>query len=78
VFEHLTPGHDNDHFVILYYGCRASTRELAPNPAEVAEARWVPRSELPRYNVADGTRHVLGKIFPELRSPEAWVRARWC
>jgi 8-oxo-dGTP diphosphatase len=78
VFEHLTPGQDNDHFVILYYWCRASTRELAPNPAEVAEARWVPRGELPRYNVADGTRHVLGKVFPELRSPEAWVRARWC
>jgi 8-oxo-dGTP diphosphatase len=75
VFEHLTPGPDNDHFVILYYRCRPSTRELAPNPAEVAEARWVPRSELPSYPVADGTRHILGTLFPELRSARAWRKA---
>ena len=72
VFEHLTPGPDNDHFVILYYRCRPSTHELLPNPAEVAEARWVPRAEISRYPVADGTRHILGALFPELRSPEAW------
>jgi 8-oxo-dGTP diphosphatase len=72
VFEHLTPGKDNDHFVILYYRCRASTRELVPNPTEVAEARWIPRDELARYPVADGTRHVLGTLFPELRSASAW------
>lgn len=72
VFEHLTPGADNDHFVILYYRCRASTRALIPNPAEVAEARWIARADLPRYPVADGTRHILGTLFPELRSPTAW------
>ncbi len=75
VFEHLTPGEDNDHFVILYYRCRPSTRELVPNAAEVAEARWVPRAELPSYPVADGTRHVLGTVFPELRDPDVWRRA---
>jgi 8-oxo-dGTP diphosphatase len=72
VFEHLTPGPDNDHFVILYYRCRPTAHELVPNPAEVAEARWIPRAELPRYPVADGTRHILGTLFPELRSPDAW------
>lgn len=76
VFEHLTPGPDNDHFVILYYRCRAATHDLVPNPAEVAEARWVPRAELPRYPVADGTRHVLGALFPELSKAEAWYRSR--
>ncbi len=75
VFEHLTPGTDNDHFVILYYRCRPSTRDLVPNAAEVAEARWVPRADLPSYPVADGTRHVLGTVFPELRDPEVWRRA---
>ncbi len=75
VFEHLTPGPDNDHFVILYYRCRPATHELVPNPAEVAEARWVPRGELVRYTVADGTRHVLGKVFPELQRLEAWYRS---
>lgn len=76
VFEHLTPGPDNDHFVILYYRCHPSTRELVPNPAEVAEARWVPRAELAGYPVADGTRHVLGILFHELRDPEVWGRAK--
>jgi 8-oxo-dGTP diphosphatase len=74
VFEHLTPGLDNDHFVILYYRCRPTRHELAPNAAEVAEARWVPRGELGRYPVADGTRHVLGKLFPELLRAGAWPR----
>jgi 8-oxo-dGTP diphosphatase len=76
VFEHLTPGPDNDHFVILYYRCRPSSHDLSPNPAEVAEARWVPRGELSRYAVADGTRHVLGTLFPELRGAEAWHARR--
>jgi 8-oxo-dGTP diphosphatase len=76
VFEHLTPGADNDHFVILYYRCRATVQELVPNPAEVAEARWIPRAELTRYPVADGTRHVLGTLFPELRGPDAWRAQR--
>lgn len=67
VFEHLTPGPDNDHFVILYYRCRPSARELVPNPREVSEARWVARAELPAYDLSQGTRYVLGKLFPELR-----------
>ena len=71
VFEHLTPGPDNDHFVILYYRCKpaAHGQELAPNPAEVAEARWVPRAELASYPVPEGTRFILGTLFPELRVP---------
>lgn len=70
VFEHLTPGPDNDHFVILYYRCRPVAHALAPNPAEVAEARWVPRSTLGDYAMPEGTRYILGKLFPELRDPE--------
>src|SRR5512140_1693775 len=62
VFEHLTPGPENDHFVILYYRCRPVTRELAPNPAEVAEARWVPRGELPGVKLAEGARYIVGKL----------------
>ncbi len=66
VFEHLTPGPQNDHFVILYYRCRAMGHKLAPNPAEVAEARWVARHDLDGYAMAEGTRFILGRIFPEL------------
>jgi 8-oxo-dGTP diphosphatase len=67
VFEHLTPGPENDHFVILYYRCKPVTRELAPNPAEVAEARWVPRTELAEVPLAEGARYIVGRLFPEHR-----------
>lgn len=69
VFEHLTPGPDNDHFVILYYRCRPVTRAVTPNPAEVAEARWVPRAELGTLPMPDGTRYILGRLFPEHHAP---------
>jgi 8-oxo-dGTP diphosphatase len=66
IFEHLTPGPDNDHFVILYYRCRPLERVFLPNDAEVAEVRWVPRADIPLYSMPDGTRYILGKLFPEL------------
>lgn len=69
VYEHLAPGQDNDHHVILYYRCRPSRRDLCPNPAEVAEARWVSREELPGYAVPEGTRHILGILFPDVVLP---------
>ncbi|BDV44688.1 DNA mismatch repair protein MutT [Geotalea uraniireducens] len=70
VFEHLTPGLDNNHFVILYYRCRPLYCDIRHNPDEVHEARWVPRSELPGYDMPEGTRFILGKVFPELCSCE--------
>lgn len=63
VFERLAPGHENDHHVILYYRCRPSRRELCPNPAEVAEARWVAPDELAGFALPEGTRHILGLVF---------------
>lgn len=79
-YEHVTPGADNDHHVILYFRCRPSRAELTPNPSEVAEARWVPRGELAGYHMPEGTRHVLGRLFLELgdtgrsgpNGPEGW------
>ncbi len=64
VFEHLTPGEGNNHFIILYYRCRPLSCVIDHNPGEVAEARWVPRDELSDYTMPDGTRFILGKIFP--------------
>lgn len=66
VFEHLAPGDENDHHVILYYRCRPSRPDLCPNPAEVAEARWVSRDELASYPMPEGTRHILGSVFAGL------------
>ncbi len=70
VFEHLTPGPENDHFVILYYRCKPSRGDLCPNPDEVREARWVPRGDLAGYAMPEGTRYILGRIFPELHVPD--------
>ena len=64
VFEHITPGVSENHFVILYYRCRPLSCIINHNPGEVAEALWVPRDELPDYPMPDGTRFILGKIFP--------------
>lgn len=65
VFEHLTPGEDNCHFVILYYRCRPLYCDLRPNEHEVAEAVWVLPEELEQYILPAGARFILGKVFPE-------------
>jgi len=71
VFEHLTPGEENDHFIILYYRCRPLYCDISHNHVEVAEALWVARGELKNYPMPDGTRFILGRIFPELCTCEA-------
>lgn len=67
VFEHVTPGEDNYHFIILYYFCRPISCDISHNHAEVAEARWVAQEELAGYQMPDGTRFILGKVFPQRR-----------
>ena len=66
VFEHVTPGEDNYHFIILYYRCRPLYCDIDHNRAAVEEARWVPCNELANYRMPEGTRFVLGKVFPDL------------
>jgi 8-oxo-dGTP diphosphatase len=68
VFEHLSPGEENDHFIILYYRCRPLFCDISHNHAEVAEARWVEQGELADYHLPEGTKYILGKIFPEFCS----------
>ena len=70
VFEHVTPGEDNYHFVILYYRCRPLSCDIRHNRDEVAEARWVPHNELGDYKMPDGTRFILSKLFPRRRRRE--------
>ena len=65
VFEHVTPGEENCHYIILFYRCRPVHYDLVHNPDEVAEVTWVPRMELPQYQMPEGTRTILGKLFPE-------------
>ena len=66
VFEHLTPGEDNCHFVILYYRCRPLYCDIVRNEHEVAEAAWVSWQNLAEYNMPAGARFILGKVFQEL------------
>ncbi len=65
VFEHVTPGEDKYHFVILYYRCYPLSTDIIHNDVEVAETRWVSQAELSNYKMPEGTRFILGKIFPE-------------
>lgn len=66
VFEHVKVGLRNDHFIILYYRASPLSLTLQPNGEECTEAIWVGKNELPRYPMPPGTRHILGKVFPEL------------
>lgn len=63
VFEHVTPGEENYHFVIIYYLCRPLWCEISYNEQEVAEAAWVQGSDLGNYQLADGARYILDRVF---------------
>lgn len=63
VFEHVTPGEDNYHFIIIYYRCTPLYCDVSHNREEVAEARWVRRDELDGFKIPDGARFILGKTF---------------
>ena len=65
IFEHVTPGSDNYHFIIIYYCCTPLYCDINHNRDEVEEARWVKRSELASYKLPDGARFILKKLFPE-------------
>ena len=64
VFEHVTPGEDNYHFVILYYLCRPVSCDVVHNEHEVAEAEWVHYSNLADYTITEGASFILNKVFP--------------
>lgn len=69
VFEHVAPGEENCHYIILFYRCRPLHDNVEHNQDEVAEVQWVPRNELAQYLMPDGTRYILGKVFPEFSFP---------
>ena len=63
IFEHVTPGEDNYHFIIIYYRCTPLYCDVTHNHDEVAEARWVAADELEQYKMPAGARFILGKTF---------------
>lgn len=66
LFEHVTPGDDNYHFIIIYYRCHPLHQELNHSEHEVDEVRWVAQPDLAAYKMPEGTRFILRKIFPDL------------
>ncbi|OHB24884.1 MAG: DNA mismatch repair protein MutT [Desulfuromonadaceae bacterium GWC2_58_13] len=66
VFEHVNVGQSNAHFIILYYRASPLSFDLKPNGEECTVAVWVGKSALSGYPMPPGTRHILGKVFPEL------------
>ena len=68
VFEHVTPGEDNYHFIIIYYLCTPIFCDVAHNRDEVSEALWVGRDELVNYKMPAGARFILSKVFPESKT----------
>ena len=69
VFEHVTPGEDNYHFIIIYYLCTPLFCDVEHNRDEVSEACWVGRDQLANYKMPAGARFILGKIFPADDAP---------
>ena len=63
IFEHVTPGEDNYHFIIIYYRCTPLYCDVKHNRDEVAEARWVACDELSEYKIPAGAQFILGKTF---------------
>ena len=71
VFEHVTPGDDNYHFVILYYRCRPLSCDISHNHEEVSEVCWASRDKLAGFRMPEGTRFIMGKVFKDgLQSPD--------
>jgi 8-oxo-dGTP diphosphatase len=66
VFEHLSVGEQDDHYVILYYRCSPAGGKLQPNGSECTEAIWAEQDNLPGMDLPPGCRHILGMVYPEL------------
>jgi len=65
VYEHVGIGAAGDHYVILYYRAHPASAALAINHGEVTEAAWVAATELHRYDMTPGTRHILAQVLPD-------------
>lgn len=66
VFEHLSIGEQDDHYVILYYRCSPAGGKLQPNGNECTEAAWIEQNNLPGMDLPPGCQHILGLVYPDL------------
>lgn len=69
VFERILPdrrGRPEYHYVLIDFLCRVAGGRLVPGD-DVRRAAWVPRSELDRYEITEGTRAVIERAFRRRR-----------
>lgn len=71
VFEHVTPGEDACHYIILFYRCRPLHDRIVHNENEVSETVWAPLHNIEEYQMPEGTRYILSKLVSELRQNTA-------
>jgi 8-oxo-dGTP diphosphatase len=67
VFERILPdeaGAVRHHYVLLDYLCRTTLGEARAGD-DAMDVRWIPRSELSRYQITAGTLNVIEKAFRE-------------
>jgi ADP-ribose pyrophosphatase YjhB (NUDIX family) len=65
IFERIVRDSRGDveyHYVLLDYLCRVRAGRLRASD-DSADARWVPRSEVHRYPLTEGTLEVIDKAF---------------
>lgn len=67
VFEHVTPGEENCHYIILFYRCRPLHTNIVYNVGEVSEVAWSTSQDLAQYQMPEGTRYILNKVFSGAR-----------
>ncbi len=65
VFERIMPdrtGRAEYHYVLIDYLCRVKGGELQP-ASDASRAEWVPRAELPSYQIAEDTLAVIERVL---------------
>ena len=65
VFERIVRdrrGRVEYHYVLLDYLCRVRAGRLRASD-DSSDARWVPRTEIPRYQLTEGTLEVIERAF---------------
>lgn len=65
IFERImrdAKGRVEYHYVLVDYLCRTAGGQLKAQD-DVSRAAWVPRAELRRYKITEGTRPVIEKAF---------------
>lgn len=64
IFEVIPSDEHREHYVILYYLATPRGGKLVPNRGEILDVVWADRPRAEKLDITDGTRHILGKVFP--------------